>query len=98
MLKVMDMFPLLAVVKLFFAGAAHGKGMARQIVDMASLMEGPDTRLGITTILGCCSYAAISSGRHRAAGQHLGPTLLVGAAIHRNTRLALVPRAAPSAS
>ena len=53
MLKVMDMFPLLAVVGFIFAGALMEKGgMARQIVDVASLFVGRIRGgLGITTIL-----------------------------------------------
>ncbi|MFQ8888623.1 MAG: TRAP transporter large permease subunit [Bilophila wadsworthia] len=65
MLKVMDMFPLLAVVGFIFAGALMEKGgMARQIVDVASLFVGRIRGgLGITTILGCLFFAAmIGSG------------------------------------
>ncbi len=65
MLKVMDMFPLLAVVGFIFAGALMEKGgMARQIVDIASLFVGRIRGgLGITTILGCLFFAAmIGSG------------------------------------
>ena len=61
MLKVMDMFPLLAVVGFIFAGALMEKGgMARQIVDVASLFVGRIRGgLGITTILGCLFFAAM---------------------------------------
>lgn len=64
-LKVMDMFPLLAVVGFIFAGALMEKGgMARQIVDMAQVFVGRVRGgLGITTILGCLFFAAmIGSG------------------------------------
>ena len=63
MLKVMDMFPLLAVVGFIFAGALMEKGgMARQIVDVASLFVGRIRGgLGITTILGCLFFAAMGS-------------------------------------
>ena len=70
MLKVMDMFPLLAVVGFIFAGALMEKGgMARQIVDVASLFVGRIRGgLGITTILGCLFFAAmIGSGPRPAA-------------------------------
>lgn len=69
MLKVMDMFPLLAVVGFIFAGALMEKGgMARQIVDVASLFVGRIRGgLGITTILGCLFFAAmIGSGPARS--------------------------------
>ena len=64
MLKVMDMFPLLAVVGFIFAGALMEKGgMARQIVDVASLFVGRIRGgLGITTILGYTALASTIGG------------------------------------
>lgn len=78
MLKVMDMFPLLAVVGFIFAGALMEKGgMARQIVDVASLFVGRIRGgLGITTILGCLFFAAMigsGPGTVAAHGQHHDP-------------------------
>jgi len=75
MIKVMDMFPLLAVVGFIFAGALMEKGgMAKQIVDMASLFVGRIRGgLGITTILGCMFFAAMigsGPGTVAATGQH----------------------------
>ena len=79
MLKVMDMFPLLAVVGFIFAGALMEKGgMARQIVDVASLFVGRIRGgLGITTILGCLFFAAmIGSGTVAAMGSIMIPTMV----------------------
>ena len=81
MLKVMDMFPLLAVVGFIFAGALMEKGgMARQIVDVASLFVGRIRGgLGITTILGCLFFAAmIGSGPVTVAamGSIMIPTMV----------------------
>ena len=81
MLKVMDMFPLLAVVGFIFAGALMEKGgMARQIVDIASLFVGRIRGgLGITTILACTFFAAISGsgpGTVAAVGTILIPAMV----------------------
>ena len=81
MLKVMDMFPLLAVVGFIFAGALMEKGgMARQIVDVASLFVGQIRGgLGITTILACTFFAAISGsgpGTVAAVGTILVPAMV----------------------
>ena len=81
MLKVMDMFPLLAVVGFIFAGALMEKGgMARQIVDMASLFVGKIRGgLGITTILGCLFFAAMigsGPGTVAAMGSIMIPTMI----------------------
>lgn len=81
MLKVMDMFPLLAVVGFIFAGALMEKGgMARQIVDMASLFVGRIRGgLGITTILGCLFFAAMigsGPGTVAAMGSIMIPTMI----------------------
>ena len=81
MLKVMDMFPLLAVVGFIFAGALMEKGgMARQIVDVASLFVGGIRGgLGITTILGCLFFAAMigsGPGTVAAMGSIMIPTMI----------------------
>lgn len=81
MLKVMDMFPLLAVVGFIFAGALMEKGgMAKQIVDMASLFVGRIRGgLGITTILGCLFFAAMigsGPGTVAAMGSIMIPTMI----------------------
>ncbi|MBP3731568.1 MAG: TRAP transporter large permease, partial [Mailhella sp.] len=81
MLKVMDMFPLLAVVGFIFAGALMEKGgMARQIVDMAQLFVGRIRGgLGITTILGCLFFAAMigsGPGTVAAMGSIMIPTMI----------------------
>ena len=83
MLKVMDMFPLLAVVGFIFAGALMEKGgMARQIVDVASLFVGRIRGgLGITTILGCLFFAAMigsgpGPGGEPAMGSIMIPTMV----------------------
>lgn len=81
MLKVMDMFPLLAVVGFIFAGALMEKGgMARQIVDMAQLFVGRVRGgLGITTILGCLFFAAMigsGPGTVAAMGSIMIPTMV----------------------
>jgi C4-dicarboxylate transporter DctM subunit len=81
MLKVMDMFPLLAVVGFIFAGALMEKGgMAKQIVDMASLFVGRIRGgLGITTILGCMFFAAMigsGPGTVAAMGSIMIPTMI----------------------
>ena len=83
MLKVMDMFPLLAVVGFIFAGALMEKGgMARQIVDVASLFVGRIRGgLGITTILGCLFFAAMigsGPGTVAAMGSIMIPTMVPG--------------------
>lgn len=100
MLKVMDMFPLLAVVGFIFAGALMEKGgMARQIVDVASLFVGRIRGgLGITTILGCLFFAAsrLRPG-HVAAMAHHDPTM-VRRGYSPEYAAACAPRAAPSAS
>ena len=67
MLKVMDMFPLLAVVGFIFAGALMEKGgMARQIVDVASLFVGRGWKRrpgnAGTTAGGCGSSGAKAAG------------------------------------
>ncbi len=81
MIKVMDMFPLLAVVGFIFAGALMEKGgMAKQIVDMASLFVGRIRGgLGITTILGCMFFAAMigsGPGTVAAMGSIMIPTMI----------------------
>ena len=81
MLKVMDMFPLLAVVGFIFAGALMEKGgMAKQIVDVASLFVGRIRGgLGITTILGCMFFAAMigsGPGTVAAMGSIMIPTMI----------------------
>ena len=81
MLKVMDMFPLLAVVGFIFAGALMEKGgMARQIVDVASLFVGRIRGgLGITPILGCLFFAAMigsGPGTVAAMGSIMIPTMV----------------------
>ena len=81
LLKVMDMFPLLAVVGFIFAGALMEKGgMARQIVDVASLFVGRIRGgLGITTILGCLFFAAMigsGPGTVAAMGSIMIPTMV----------------------
>ena len=81
MLKVMDMFPLLAVVGFIFAGALMEKGgMARQIVDVASLFVGRIRGgLGITAILGCLFFAAMigsGPGTVAAMGSIMIPTMV----------------------
>ena len=81
MLKVMDMFPLLAVVGFIFAGALMEKGgMARQIVDIASLFVGRIRGgLGITTILGCLFFAAMigsGPGTVAAMGSIMIPSMI----------------------
>ncbi len=81
MLKVMDVFPLLAVVGFIFAGALMEKGgMARQIVDIASLFVGRIRGgLGITTILGCLFFAAMigsGPGTVAAMGSIMIPTMV----------------------
>lgn len=81
MLKVMDMFPLLAVVGFIFAGALMEKGgMARQIVDMAQIFVGRiQGGLGITTILGCLFFAAMigsGPGTVAAMGSIMIPTMV----------------------
>ncbi len=81
LIKVMDMFPLLAVVGFIFAGALMEKGgMARQIVDVASLFVGRIRGgLGITTILGCLFFAAMigsGPGTVAAMGSIMIPTMV----------------------
>ena len=81
MCKVMDMFPLLAVVGFIFAGALMEKGgMARQIVDMAQIFVGRiQGGLGITTILGCLFFAAMigsGPGTVAAMGSIMIPTMV----------------------
>lgn len=81
MLKVMDMFPLLAVIGFIFAGALMEKGgMAKQIVDIASLFVGRIRGgLGITTILGCMFFAAMigsGPGTVAAMGSIMIPTMI----------------------
>ena len=81
MFKVMDMFPLLAVVGFIFAGALMEKGgMARQIVDMAQFFVGRIRGgLGITTILGCLFFAAMigsGPGTVAAMGSIMIPTMI----------------------
>ncbi len=81
MLKVMDMFPLLAVAGFIFAGALMEKGgMAKQIVDVASIfMRNIPGSLGITTILGCLFFAAMigsGPGTVAAMGSIMIPTMV----------------------
>ncbi len=81
LLKVMDMFPLLAVVGFIFAGSLMEKGgMAKQIVDMASLFVGHIRGgLGITTIIGCLFFASMigsGPGTVAAMGSIMIPTMI----------------------
>ena len=78
MLKVMDMFPLLAVVGFIFAGALMEKGgMARQIVDVASLFVGRIRGgLGITTILFFAAMIGSGPGTVAAMGSIMIPTMV----------------------
>lgn len=65
LLKVSEMFPLLAVVGFVFAGSLMERGgIAAQIVDVASILVGRIRGgLGIVTIVGCMFFAAmIGSG------------------------------------
>lgn len=65
LIKVSDMFPLLAVVGFVLAGALMDKGgMAARIVEVASMLVGRIRGgLGIVTILGCMFFASmIGSG------------------------------------
>ena len=65
LLKVMDMFPLLAVVGFVFAGSLMERGgIAAQIVDVASMLVGNIRGgLGLVTVVGCMFFAAmIGSG------------------------------------
>lgn len=80
MLKVMDMFSLLAVVGFILAGALMEKGgMARQIVDVASVFVGRVRGgLGMTTIAGCLFFAAMigsGPGTVAAMGSIMIPTM-----------------------
>lgn len=81
MLKVMDMFSLLAVVGFILAGALMERGgMARQIVDVASIFVGRVRGgLGMTTIAGCLFFAAMigsGPGTVAAMGSIMIPTMV----------------------
>lgn len=81
MLKVMDMFSLLAVVGFILAGALMERGgMARQIVDVASVFVGRVRGgLGMTTIAGCLFFAAMigsGPGTVAAMGSIMIPTMV----------------------
>ncbi|MHB8918133.1 MAG: TRAP transporter large permease, partial [Desulfocucumaceae bacterium] len=81
LLKVSDMFPLLAVVGFVFAGALMERGgMAAQIVDIASMFVGRIRGgLGIVTILGCMFFAAMigsGPGTVAAMGSLMIPSMI----------------------
>ena len=79
LIKVSDMFPLLAVVGFVFAGALMERGgMAAQIVEVASMLVGHIRGgLGIVTILGCMFFASMigsGPGTVAAMGSIMIPT------------------------
>ncbi|MCH5276312.1 MAG: TRAP transporter large permease [Desulfovibrionaceae bacterium] len=81
LLKVADMFPLLAVVGFVFAGALMDKGgMAAQIVDVASMIVGRVRGgLGMVTILGCMFFASMigsGPGTVAAMGSIMIPSMI----------------------
>ena len=81
MLKVMDMFPLLAIIGFILAGALmEAGGMARQIVDVASSLVGNIRGgLGMVTILGCLFFASMigsGPGTVAAMGSIMIPTMI----------------------
>ena len=81
LIKVSDMFPLLAVVGFVFAGALMERGgMAAQIVEVASMLVGHIRGgLGIVTILGCMFFASMigsGPGTVAAMGSILVPSLI----------------------
>ncbi len=81
LVKVMDMFPLLAVVGFVFAGALMDKaGMAGQIVEVASMIVGRVRGgLGMVTILGCMFFASMigsGPGTVAAMGSIMIPSMI----------------------
>ena len=81
LLKVSDMFPLLAVVGFIFAGALMERsGMAAQIVDIAAMIVGRVRGgLGMVTILGCMFFAAMigsGPGTVAAMGSLMIPSMI----------------------
>ena len=81
LIKVSDMFPLLAVVGFVFAGALMERGgMAAQIVEVASMLVGHIRGgLGIVTILGCMFFASMigsGPGTVAAMGSIMIPTMV----------------------
>lgn len=81
LIKVMDMFPLLAVVGFVFAGALMDKaGMAGQIVEVASMIVGRVRGgLGMVTILGCMFFASMigsGPGTVAAMGSIMIPSMI----------------------
>ncbi len=81
LLKVSDMFPLLAVVGFIFAGALMDRGgMAAQIVEVASMLVGHIRGgLGMVTILGSMFFAAMigsGPGTVAAMGSLMIPSMI----------------------
>lgn len=81
LIKVSDMFPLLAVVGFVLAGALMDKGgMAAQIVEVASMLVGRIRGgLGIVTILGCMFFASMigsGPGTVAAMGSLMIPSMI----------------------
>ena len=81
LIKVSDMFPLLAVVGFVFAGALMERGgMAAQIVEVASMLVGHIRGgLGIVTILGCMFFASMigsGPGTVAAMGSIMIPSMI----------------------
>ena len=81
LIKVSDMFPLLAVVGFVFAGALMERGgMAAQIVEVASMLVGHIRGgLGIVTILGCMVFASLigsGPGTVAAMGSIMIPSMI----------------------
>ena len=81
LIKVSDMFPLLAVVCFVFAGALMERGgMAAQIVEVASMLVGHIRGgLGIVTILGCMFFASMigsGPGTVAAMGSIMIPSMI----------------------
>ena len=81
LIKIADMFPLLAVVGFVFAGSIMDKGgMAAQIVEVASLVVGRiQGGLGIVTILGCMFFASMigsGPGTVAAMGSLMIPSMI----------------------
>ena len=81
LIKVSDMFPLLAVVGFVLAGALMDRGgMAGQIVEVASLLVGHIRGgLGMVTILGCMFFASMigsGPGTVAAMGSIMIPSMI----------------------
>ena len=81
LIKVSDMFPLLAVVGFVFAGALMERGgMAAQIVEVASMLVGHIRGgLGMVTILGCMFFASMigsGPGTVAAMGSIMIPSMI----------------------